>query len=255
MKTEENYWKKYWGIIGKSNCSNIEADRGTTCVYPHISQWFEKQFLNNLSPRSTDLLLDAGCGTGNNFCKFSKHVKGIVGIDISQTMVERAKETVTSDKLTNCSLVIGSLVNLGVKNRLFDKAICISVLQYLNDEECAKAIKELLLATKKSGTIILHVKNLSSLYGISLYFVKKCLAPLINREITPDYYRTANWYEKCVIKSGGRVIEFQSFGLFNLSHMPRSILKWMLKTEMKIRKNKFLKRRGVNLQLTIKISQ
>ena len=45
-----------------------------------------------------------------------------------------------------------------------DRVLCTSVLQYLDDAQLRAAFREFARILKKDGTLVLHVKNLASLY-------------------------------------------------------------------------------------------
>ena len=214
----------------------------------------ERQFFNSIDPKSNELVFDAGCGTGVNLGKFSSLVRGMVGFDISEQMIKRAKKRIMREELSNVRLMIGSISNVGVKNDTFHKIICTSVLQYLDDEECEAALKELFRISRNNGIVILHVKSLSSLYGWTLYFAKK-IARLIKKPVIPDYYRTNTWYERTISKLGARIVDYDSFGVFHISHLPKFALYFLLKLETKIPRGKFFRRRGVNYQITVKTNK
>jgi ubiquinone/menaquinone biosynthesis C-methylase UbiE len=254
MKANEKYWRKQWDLKGGSDCSDFQVDRGVSNQIEEIKKFSDEQFITSLAPKNNEIILDAGCGTGINVLRISSLVKGVVGIDISSEMLRRTKNRVMTENLRNVSLLHGSVSKIAIKDNTFDKIYCTSVLQFLNDEECKESLAELIRVSKKNGMVVLHVKNRSSLYGWTLYVMKK-FARLINRPVRPDYYRTNTWYDKNISKFGAKVIDYNSFGVFNISHLPKSIVHWLLKWEMKIEKGKFIKRHGVNYQITIKVNK
>jgi len=50
------------------------------------------EIINKTTPSSTSKILDIGCGTGNQVVNFSQKGYNIIGIDISPSMIEKAKE-------------------------------------------------------------------------------------------------------------------------------------------------------------------
>lgn len=53
------------------------------------------KLINELvKPNSKDIILDIGCGTGNQLIELSKKIKLAIGIDISEGMIKQAKENV-----------------------------------------------------------------------------------------------------------------------------------------------------------------
>ncbi len=95
--------------------------------------------------KKDDLVLDAGCGTG--ICKEFIHSK-IIGVDSSIEMLKigRLKD-----------VVLGRCESLPFKNCVFDKVICISVLENIKQKK--KAILEMVRVLKYGGTIVVTWPN------------------------------------------------------------------------------------------------
>ena len=100
-------------------------------------------------------ILEVGCGTGTNSIhlaeKFGCHV---VGIDISEKMIEQAKEKVTSMNMTDkAEFMVGDAYNLQFENNSFDAVITIFVSQFL---DLPRAFKEFKRVLKAGGYIGLN---------------------------------------------------------------------------------------------------
>ena len=93
-------------------------------------------------PRTSDVILDAGCGSGRNLSILSGRVKEVVGLDFSEEMSERAQERVQSEHLSNASLVRGTVTDIKFPDARFDKVVCASVLQYLDTADCEISFRE-----------------------------------------------------------------------------------------------------------------
>jgi len=91
-----------------------------------------------LDPQSTDTILDVGCGTGLS----SKLPGKITGIDPSEEML---------DKNPIKNKVLGKAENLPFLDNSFDKLICLSVLQNVDNLE--QALKEMARVTKNRAVI------------------------------------------------------------------------------------------------------
>ena len=94
------------------------------------------QILVESKIRPDALVLDVGCGTGNNTLLFVKATKTqVVGIDISRGMLDKAKE-----KIQNVDFVRCPADRLSFKDDVFDMVYLTEVVHHLSDVE--SAIKE-----------------------------------------------------------------------------------------------------------------
>jgi len=64
------------------------------------------EIINKTTPSSTSKILDIGCGTGNQVVNFSQKGYNIIGIDISPSMIEKAKE-----KYPNYNFQVSDAIN------------------------------------------------------------------------------------------------------------------------------------------------
>jgi ubiquinone/menaquinone biosynthesis C-methylase UbiE len=233
---------------------DFEVDRGTTLRIDALEQRAARQFLEAVDPKSTDCVLDAGCGTGVNIAKLSGLVADIVGMDLSEEMIKRAEHRINAQKITNVKLVLGNVTKMEFPSDAFNKVICTSVLQYLNEDEFEAALQEMVRVCKDGGTIVIHAKNRTSLYGLSRRIVQ-FIARLLRRKTTPDYYRPRFWYERVISKSGGQIVDYDSHGIFTFVPLPRWVVHRLLQMELRLVKRKSLKRFGVNYKMTVRVDK
>ena len=253
-KNTSEYWKGWFDNRAKNATSDYVLNRGTTVRCDELERAAERQFLKAVDPQPTDVVLDAGCGSGRNISLLSGRVKEIAGIDFSEQMLVRASARVADEKLANVKLVFGSVTKLEFLDNTFDKVICTSVLQYLDDDDCATAFQEMFRVCKNGGTIVAHIKNGTSLYGLSKVLANKILR-ISGKEIMPEYYRSRAWHEHTIERLGGVITDIDSFGIFTFVRLPQSIVPLILRAELKLVKAKWLKRFGVNYKLTIRVSK
>lgn len=254
MKTDVSFWKTWWDERAKRSNSDREVDRGTLGQLPSVEKRADQQFLIAVNPQASDVVLDAGCGTGVNCCKLSPFVKAIVAMDFSEEMLNRAKKRLTIAEIPNVKLVLGNVMKMEFLSDSFDKVVCTSVLQYLNHDECVAALRDMVRVCKHGGTLVIHAKNRTSLYGLSLILLKP-LARLLGRNVTPDYYRPRHWYERNIVACGGSIVEYDSFGIFTFVPLPRSIVRQVLEAEAKLIRSKWLTRFGVNYKMTVRVNK
>ncbi len=110
--------------------------------------------LDMLRPGQGELILDAGSGTGIFTREFLARGAGVVGLDISRTMLRRAAAT-------NAALagrqVAADMVSLPFRDGVFDKSVSVTALEFIAD--AARAVAELFRVTRPGGTVVVATLN------------------------------------------------------------------------------------------------
>lgn len=254
MEPAGDYWKNWFDEQARRTASDFVLNRGTTVRLDALERQAQSQFLAAVNPKPDDVILDAGCGSGRNISLLCPLVKEIVGLDFSREMLHRAQERVQDEKLASARLVSGSVTELQFGDRVFDKVVCTSVLQYLDEAQCALAIREMIRVCKPGGTLVLHVKNGTSLYALSLRWLR-LVQRLLGRSVKPEYYRSRKWHLRTIENSGAKVVDYDAFGIFTFVPLPRWAVQRLLQMELRFVKGNALKRFGVNFKLTIRVSE
>ena len=250
METTTAFWRKWWDDFAQRACNDYETDRGTTLRIEGLEQRNFAQYMEAVEPRSTDHVLDAGCGTGINCSRLNLLVSRIVGIDLSSEMLKRAEQRIIREGLSNTCVLRGDVTQMQFTSESFDKVICTSVLQYLNNGECEAALQELVRVCRPGGRIILHVKNRTSLYGLSRMWLQ-AVAKLLKRKTGPEYYRPRIWDENVIRRAGAEIIDYDSFGILTFVPLPMIVVRWLLWLEMRLICGRSIKRFGVNYKMTV----
>jgi len=104
--------------------------------------------------RNCGKILDVGCGIGS----FEQNLPSlsIVGLDISEEMLEEAK------KRSNKTFVLGSAEHLTFKDSAFDAVFTVTTLEFLDDYP--RAVKEIARVTRQYGKILAMMLNPDSEY-------------------------------------------------------------------------------------------
>lgn len=122
----------------------------------------------------TSRILDLGCGTGLSSLPFFKKGFEVTGIDGSREMIERAR------KLPYQKLLCQNLeTRLRVRDKSFDAAVMVGVVDYLDDP--ANILAEVRKKLVDDGVFGLTVPQKSawySEYGLSSYYRKE-IEPII----------------------------------------------------------------------------
>ena len=112
--------------------------------------------LRALRPRPTDLLLEAGCGTGRMTRTLSQHVRETVAIDFSYESLRVNRRKLQAAGAANVHLVQADLCRLPFAECAFDRIVSCQVLEHVPGPEArAAAIQSLACVLKPGGTLAL----------------------------------------------------------------------------------------------------
>lgn len=114
-----------------------------------LEDWYGGKSLKELT------VLDYGCSNGviTNF--IATHVKKIVGIDIDEIAIQKAKKKYNKN---NLSFVLTNNIKVPFKDASFNLIICNQVYSYLDDPNLM--MSEIYRVTKKSGICLFTGDNL-----------------------------------------------------------------------------------------------
>ena len=76
-----------------------------------------RQFIEAVDPQPDDVIFDAGCGSGRNISLLGPMVKEVVGMDYSEEMLQRAREMVSREALSNVKLLPGDVTKTPIPVR------------------------------------------------------------------------------------------------------------------------------------------
>ncbi len=120
----------------------------------HGSRTAEKQagwFLPYLKPGIS--LLDCGCGQGTITVGLAKAVEPghVTGIDVSETVIQRARDKATEMKIENVSFDVGNICQLDFSDNSFDAVFSHNVLEHI--PEPSEALQEIHRVLKPGGVV------------------------------------------------------------------------------------------------------
>ncbi len=112
----------------------------------------------------TDIILDAGCGSGRNLVYFNKNNYDTIGID-------SYKEKILNLQSQNIgTFVHADLRKIPFNNARFDYIICNAVLHFAkNTKDFLKMFSELYRVLKPNGTLFIRM---TSIYGMEKLAIK-----------------------------------------------------------------------------------
>ena len=174
-------------------------------------------------------------------------------MDYSKAAVARCQKRLADNGMNNVEVFQGDITSIPIPDGTVDRILCMSVLQYIDDAQLRAAFQEFSRILKKGGHLILHVKNLASLYLSTLWLMKRlCLA--LGRDTKLEHLRTFRWYSLNFEELGFHVSNYRSVNFFTVEGMPRKLVLWLQKIELSHR-NRFpfssglLRRHGTDLKI------
>lgn len=254
MKPTTQLWKDWWNSRSSDISSDYELDRISSFRNMEMERLSEKKLLDFIAPKPSHFVFDAGCGTGTNLQRLTSRVNDIIGMDFAEGIIDRCKARILREGISNSALLVGSLSNIGLKCSVFDMIVCMSVLHYLDDEECQSAMRELVRIAKDDAVLILHVKNLSSLYCSTLYLAKRIKA-IFTKKPVMEHFRPFGWYKKTLSRLGAEIVAYDSDSIFLIDFLPRTLVQWMRAMEMKYYRSRFLRKYGAELKIRARITK
>ena len=104
-----------------------------------------------LNSASKGNVLDVGCGNGLLLSKIANNFNELVGVDYSESMVNKAKMLLPDGAFTQ-----SEANSLRFKNNYFDRVLCYSIFHYFPSYDYAlEVILEMIRVTKPGGLILL----------------------------------------------------------------------------------------------------
>ena len=107
--------------------------------------------IEKLLPRNL-VLADVGCGTGSLTVELARFAEKVIGVDLSQEMLRRARNVAKERQLRNVEFRRGDALKLPLGLRSVDAAFCVMVLHFLSDPQ--QAVAELCRITRGGGSVI-----------------------------------------------------------------------------------------------------
>ncbi|MFA6145854.1 MAG: arsenite methyltransferase [Patescibacteria group bacterium] len=134
-----------------------------------------------------DTVLDLGSGAGIDCLLAAKKVGKngkVIGIDMTEAMVERAKLIAKNNNLKNLEFILGEIENLPIKDNTVDVIITNCVINLTPDKE--KTFKEAYRVLKKGGRMyvsdIVLLKELSDEQRNDKELLSGCVAGALLKE-------------------------------------------------------------------------
>ncbi|UCD13022.1 MAG: class I SAM-dependent methyltransferase [Thermoplasmatales archaeon] len=111
-------------------------------------------FINELPKSHT--VADIGCGNGRHLLPCAERCKNVIGLDISQNLLNIAKNKIKS--LNNVALIHANMVEIPLKDGTMDSILCIASLHNIKGrDERIRSLKEVHRILKNGGRALISV--------------------------------------------------------------------------------------------------
>ena len=179
--------------------------------YQRIQEW--KILRSHLRPRPTDLVLDAGCGTGIFSLDLQEAGCNVIALDLSRVFVEITRKRCDPSRV---KVLVGNILELPFEMNQFDLILCSGVLgQLIEEEDFRKALEELGRITRPGGRLVITTYNYHLIDRMRASKRRACFDSGVN------YVKyTRKELLHLTKESLGDGFRVQAFGILNLRRPP-----------------------------------
>jgi ubiquinone/menaquinone biosynthesis C-methylase UbiE len=111
-----------------------------------------------------DIVLDAGCGSGNTVLEFAKKVQYFVGIDSNEDSVKFLKEKIENLQIKNVLVENRDLLEISSLNLEFTRIIMTEVIEHLGEKYLEKVLRQMQKVINRNAKILITTPNYKSLW-------------------------------------------------------------------------------------------
>lgn len=230
-------------------------DRGTAYRGDIVERRAREELLEFIAARPGERIFDAGCGTAVNALMLAPEADRVIGMDFDGAAVARARARIAKAGASNVFVMRGDIAAAPLPDQSVDRVICLSVIQYFDDEGVGRVLREFKRMLRPGGELVLHVKNYGSLYATTLRLAKRLMG---RRQPGRYQMRRFDWYVRELNAAGFELRDYNSFNLLFVERMPHWLFAILNAVEVTQRQRfpfstGFVRRRGLDLKLRAKL--
>lgn len=135
-------------------------DHGRFYLIPHPKL---TKFINLLKKRNAKDILDLGCGSGRHVIKMSEEGFNVSGIDYSPSAAQLAEQWLHQKGL-EADIIVGDFDDKiqDFQNNSFDGILAINTLEYGEDQELQKNLKDIKALLRSRGLVLIVYRSKES---------------------------------------------------------------------------------------------
>ncbi|MCL4517914.1 MAG: class I SAM-dependent methyltransferase [Thaumarchaeota archaeon] len=212
----------------KKNWNEFADSDPKSAILTEKGNWNQKEFFETGSKEISELLektkqiqfergraLDFGCGIGRLSRALASHFEEVVGVDISERMIDLAKQYNSDRK--NCKFYLNETEDLKAFNdNYFDLIYSARTLQHIDPEYSKNYIKEFLRILSPEGVLVFQLP--SERQGVKRFMQKgihatNTVRTKINSGPVMEMYGIKqNEVKALILKAKGKPIKVESSG-------------------------------------------
>ena len=188
---------------------------------------WRKKVVKIVSQKKPENILDIATGTGDLAINLtSTNAKEIIGLDISNGMLEVGRKKIASKKLDKIiSMVIGDSENLPFENNTFD-AITVA-FGVRNFENLEKGLSEILRVLKPDGIFVILETSVPTnpIYKIGYTIYSRFILPMIGKIFSKDKIAYNYLSESASVFPYGEALNniLRKIGFINVKDSPQTM--------------------------------
>ncbi len=176
--------------------ADIHTQWESDYLNPDMDRFYNVAFediLKRLQPKSSDRLLDAGCGYCYHTTRLARGGAQITAVDFSDAALAVAQQTITKAGISDqVSLQKADLTHLQFQDNFFDFVVSWGVIMHI--PEMDRALSELARVLRPGGTLVLCENNMHSLDVMFREGAINAVKKLLGRKL-PETLRTPRGLE------------------------------------------------------------
>ena len=152
-------------------------------------KWEERRrtLLDLAALSGEELVLEAGSAAGSLSMLLAPHAKQVIGVDLSEVAIDRARERAAREHVSNVEFVKGSIDDLSrFRDENFDRVVGFDIIEHVFDPVLRGFIEEAHRVLKPGGFLCLFTPNLN-------HYVERLKQGNVILQQTPEHIAVRNW--------------------------------------------------------------
>lgn len=151
----------YWGVLSVSTYKSDQLNEESKKEFFDTGEQFIRKLFSRIHDQVAEDIefkrtLDFGCGVGRLVAPLARRSEHVVGVDVSQNMLDLCHENMAAFGVDNYSLIKGDDTLSTVEGE-FDLVNSYIVLQHIPTDRGLKLIDRLIALTRPGGVAAIHV--------------------------------------------------------------------------------------------------
>lgn len=210
---ERDYWVDFWNTndILKNSDLQLQVGRAINKVPITREKWnlTLQNIREKLKLNADDTLMDICSGNGLITFPFSKYVKEIVAVDISEKLISQ----INNANISNVTTIIADIRGLNFEENKFSKIIFYFALQHFTEQETLFIFKKIKKWLKKGGKC--YIGDIPDREKIWIFFNTEERENVYFDSLENNTPIIGNWFNKSVLEKLASYCGFSKSEIIN----------------------------------------